>query len=558
VLYEPGQTLWRIPIRHFSVWDWNLGWGPDGAGTPPGEECAPEEVEDKPDCAKGSIIECENQILGESIGITGTGVNLSYTSLRARARKVERTIRIPLTSATLPAGLQAVRLRVTVAGQSYEASFAAAPNLQTTYVWDGKDNLGREVQGSMNAVVRLAYVYPIVYRNAASFGTVASFPYFRNDLRRVGNEVEVERVWNFRLLNYPATPANSLGGWTLSAQHNIDLGSGMLYRGDGGHEQKAQPRGDLIFRAYNSGAVAPAPDGSLYYPEGRVIYRLRPDRTRQLVAGNPTLPPGFSGDGGLAVTARLSYVNDLALADDGTLYVLDSGTPDYANLRVRRITPDGIITTYAGNGLRGITGDGGPATAAAIGDDGFNLLHLAVGPDGSVYIATTFRIRRVDPSGLIDTIAGSTCENADCDSGNGGPAKNARFSTGGGLAVGADGSIVFGQASRHIVKRITPDGIIRRIGGIGTNGNTGYGVTGDGGLALAAEMSPHDVAVGHDGSVYVSEHGFNASWVTVVRRIDPAGIITRIAGLGHESCLEASGVSALNLCLSLGSSIALG
>ena len=141
------------------------------------------------------------------------------------------------------------------------------------------------------------------------------------------------------------------------------------------------------------------PDGSVYVADiaNQRIRRIGPDGIITTVAGNGTA--GFSGDDGPATQAMLSQPFAVAVASDGSVFIADTD-----NHRIRRVGPDGIITTVAGNGTSGFSGDGGPALQATLGPFG-----VAVGPDGSIYIAdaTNGRIRQVGPDGIIATFAGN-------------------------------------------------------------------------------------------------------------------------------------------------------
>ena len=156
------------------------------------------------------------------------------------------------------------------------------------------------------------------------------------------------------------------------------------------------------------GKVSVAPDGSAYFPDGNNygtwrVRRIDPDGLIWTVAG--ATAPGFSGDGGPATEAQLNNPKDVAFGPDGSLYIADSG-----NQRVRRVDPDGIITTVAGNGDLLYNGDDIPAVDASLSTP----VALAIGPDSSLYIATLgsgsgtagLRVRRVGPSGIITTVAG--------------------------------------------------------------------------------------------------------------------------------------------------------
>lgn len=521
-LYAPGQSLWRVPLEHFSPHDFNLGWGPDGAGSGPKSPPVARGPLMCPSTRQGSVIECENQILGEYIPVTGTGFSLAYTSGRAAGRSVERTIEIPLTGATIPNQLQEVRVSVDVAGQHHDLPpVPPVPNQTTTFTWDGKDAYGRPLRGAVDATVNVSYMYPIVYRRTPDFGVYSVAPYFRNDITRVGNVVAVSQGTKVRLEHLPLTPASGLGGWSLSSHHELDPKSGILYRGDGGREQKGRARLDLVAPTQRDvHGLAFAPDGTLYFVTAGVVMRRSPSGTVTRFAGLQG-QAGFSGDGGPAAAARLRNPQELAMSRDGTLYVLDAG-----NFRIRAIDGSGIIRTVAGNGVNATAGDNGPATSASLRDPNA----IALGPDGDLYVTEIFRIRRIGTDGTIRTIAGSSCPNVFCNTGDGGPAVNALLTTGGGLAVGPDGSIYVGNAFTDVVRRITPDGIIRRFAGNATNG-----ITGDGGPALAAQVSPTTLTVGPDGAVYLGETSPFAPVFSVVRRIGVDGVIQTVAGqIGRE------------------------
>jgi RHS repeat-associated protein len=186
------------------------------------------------------------------------------------------------------------------------------------------------------------------------------------------------------------------------------------------------------------------PDGSLYiadYGNGRVR-RVGPDGVITTVAGDGT--QGFSGDGGPATAARLWNPVGVAVGPHGSLYIADIG-----NDRIRRVGPDGIISTVAGSGYHGFAGDGGPATAAWL----YSPSGVAVGPNGSLYIADwgNYRVRRVEPDGVITTVAGDGTQGF---SGDGGPATAARLIPAGGVAVGADGSLYVADIANNRIRQI--------------------------------------------------------------------------------------------------------
>jgi sugar lactone lactonase YvrE len=193
-------------------------------------------------------------------------------------------------------------------------------------------------------------------------------------------------------------------------------------------------------------AAAPSDDAS---PAGELV----------VFAG--TGERGDSGDGGPATAARLNRPRGVAVAPDGTVYISDQG-----NHKVRAVAPDGTIRTVVGTGKAPPTlavRDGVPGTRFDLSgpDD------LAVGPDGSVYLADfgRWRIFRLAPDGRVRTIAGTGERGY---SGDGGAATDAQIGQTTGLAVGPDGTVYFGDQDSHRVRSVTPDGTISTVAGNGS------------------------------------------------------------------------------------------
>jgi hypothetical protein len=178
-LYPVGKSLWRVPVSHFTPWDFNWPWGlPAGATSPTNKEPKIEN-EDNPDTcdantATGCIIEAQNQILGEDLEIVGTPYGIHYRSDRFLGNKRGYTINIPLSDAAIPAPPKRIDLIVSVAGREFKQSFTPTPNLTYTFTWDGKNAYGQHVQSRQNAHIRIGYVYGAVYfRSNTAF--IASF-----------------------------------------------------------------------------------------------------------------------------------------------------------------------------------------------------------------------------------------------------------------------------------------------------------------------------------------------------------------------------------------------
>ncbi len=537
-LYSAGQTLWRVQMNHLSTWDLNWGFAPPPDAVQSAEDPELDEHVENSCTTSGSIIDCQNQTLGEVVGVPGTPFRLHYQSDRTPGHKASYILEIPLSGAQLPASLRQIELEVQVAGRKFRQSFAPTPNQRTTFTWDGKDGYGRTLQGRQPVIVRIGYTYGGVYSNTGRFGYNGNGSVITGS--RARREVTLWHVWSGNVGAWSAR-GNGLGSWTLSPHHTHDLAEGVLYRGDGGR-QSAQTSGSTIHTFAGNGrncnfesgdggqatlanlcptGLATGPDGSVYIAEfgGNRVRRVDPGGVITRVAGTGQgCISGPCGDGGLATLARVEAPSSVAVGPDGSVYIYE-----VARFVIRRVGPNGIITTVAGtSGVRGSSGDGGPATQARLEMGG----RLAVEPDGSVYIADiSSRIRRIGTDGIINTVVGTGVFGF---SGDGGPATLARISSVQGMAFGQDGSLYLADTDSHRIRRVTPDGIIRTIAGtgVGPNGVPVFG--GDGGPARQARLNlPTGLAVDSYDNVYVFDRGNGR-----VRWFRPGGLITTLAGNG--------------------------
>lgn len=260
--------------------------------------------------------------------------------------------------------------------------------------------------------------------------------------------------------------------------------------------------------------------GNIYVPDPskHVVYKTDKLGVTTTVAGTGTR--GYSGDGALAINAQLSIPGGTAVAPDGTLYITE-----YGSNHIRKVAPNGIITTIAGTGTAGFTGDGGPAISARI----YAPYSIVLDSAGNLYFVDigNYRVRKITPAGIITTVAGS----GKCPilSGDGGPA-TAADSCPGALALGPDGSIYFTDDGdlRYFgfprVRRVAPDGTISTVAGTGTSGYSG-----DGGPAVQAKfVGLSGVAVDSAGNLYISDGAGDR-----IRKVDSGtGFVNTFAGTG--------------------------
>ncbi len=245
--------------------------------------------------------------------------------------------------------------------------------------------------------------------------------------------------------------------------------------------------------------------GNLFitYPGIGVIRKVSPDGTATTVAG---VGEGELGDGGPAANAKLDNPRATAIDSAGNLFIADTN-----NGRIRKVSPDGTISTVAGRSLPAPIGDCGPATSALLALGGFG--HSAIGGmaldgSGNLFIADTnnHRIRKVAPDGIITTVAGTGTPGY---VGNNGPATEAQLKYPLGVAVDRAGSLLIADTGNNYVRRVSPDGIMTTV----------HGSDSDAGALFA-------VAVDSAGNLFIANG-------VMVRRISPEGAASIVAGGGE-------------------------
>ena len=266
-------------------------------------------------------------------------------------------------------------------------------------------------------------------------------------------------------------------------------------------------------------AIVYDPTGNLYIAEtaNHVIRKVDTNGNITIIAGTGT--QGFSGDNGPATAATLDSPQGLALDTANNLYLADTH-----NHRIRKLNlTTGLITTIAGAGTSGFSGDNGPATTAYL-----NLpTALALDTSNNLYLADTgnHRIRKVTPTGTITTIAGTGTQGF---SGDNGPAIAATIDTPIGLAADTSGNLYLADTHNHRIRRIAATtGLITTIAGTGSPGYSG-----DNAPATSSTLAlPHGLTLDASGNIYLADTSNNR-----IRRIDATtGLITTIAGTGTQT-----------------------
>ena len=428
---------------------------------------------DGTDALSGSgIATCNSSEVVTTEGLTSgmTGYCWDVAGLQSNAATVPN-IRIDKTPPAVPTILKPIPNDGFVIGEAPSANYSCSDALSGIWACTGSVANGAAISTSSVS-------------GANTFAVSAT--------DRAGNTQYVDR-------RYTVNPLGTVIVTTVA-------GNGVAgFSGDGGLATSAS--------LYYPFGVAVDAAGNLYIADesNHLIRKVTPAGIISTVAGNGF--GGFSGDGGAATSARLGLPTGVTVDAAGNLYIADE-----SNQRIRKVTPAGVISTVAGNGVAGFGGDGGLATSASL----YGPFSVSVDAAGNLYIADYFnqRIRKVTPAGVISTVAGNGIAGF---SGDGGLATSAVLQNPYGVSVDAAGNLYIADYDNQRIRKVTPAGVISTVAG---NGIAGFG--GDGGLATSASLYyPSGVSVDAAGNLYIADRHDQR-----IRKVTPAGVISTVAGSG--------------------------
>lgn len=519
-LYEPGASLWRSQVTHFSPWDCNWPYSPpDDADPPPdptdddddgdpddSEPDAKKERTEKPDCREtGSVISVYNQTVGQHVPVAGTDLQLSYSSVRST--RYDRERHFVATGSSVPASLQRVQVDVELAGRTFHYEVPTQPHQVVTFSWDGTDNYGRMIPRTVEGRVRVTYTYPVLYAPGFSFTDWPRAGAFAGQSLGGDREARTFTVVSEQRVVFPyrrsGTPDE---GWNISAQHSYDAAQRTVNYGWGGvRPLPSQALRTLVGTPQLRSALNPPvtsgplttlalgeivdiearPDGKLLladqaYDDGpykRVIWEVDTKAdTARIIAGlgcGSCTPSGINRcrGGDSAVNSCFEGLQAMSLAADGTLYVADSW-------HVEAIGPDGVMRHFAGTAFddpNGSTRTDVPSVRRRIGA----MSDLAVAPSGAVY-----GVSQGGSCLMVFRTDGFSADATRCDSGRPNAsrppnsfdmaetltrASQTMLGIPVGVAAHPDGSVFvlengyFGVGSR--IRRLRPDGMLELVAG---------------------------------------------------------------------------------------------
>ena len=516
--YEPGTTVWHIPVEHFSPQFADFPTtSPPTAEAPTVSDATVRPI-DEP-TRHGSML-VERQALGQAfgLGLAGTPFSLRYQSDRTTQYRKGFQIDFPVLGKEVPEGLKTVSVKVRIAGQTLRQTFDPKIGARAVLDWDGKDSFGRFVQGQQRARVTLSYIYDGELRPAETFGATSQVKVSTSaaDDGKVSVDAALSRRFSITVGTWDAG-GYQLGGLGLDVLHAFDPGTGKIYFGSG--DDRSAENVALVTTRPGGDAVLGTPDGVFAAPDGSVIVteddekrgalgallRIAPDGTVSPLAG-----PGAPGD---AADLVIGSAQGVAMKSDGSIVFAD-----FFLGAVREIAPDGSVRTLVGSAS---DDQGSPEVEASL----TSLDGIALGLREELYIIDGSDVLKLE-GGQLARFAGTGDgpSNNDVIDTENAPADTVALDVPSGVAVGPDGSVFISERDGARVRVVTPDGLIRTVAGTGV-----AGFSGDGERATAAQLSdPRGLALGPDGSLYIADQKNNR-----IRRVTPDGFIQTVVGGGH-------------------------
>lgn len=538
-VYRPGDTYWKVELKHFTPWDcnWPYTFPPDAvAPNAEGNPVSNVQYENDDVTCTNSYVDNRSCIFHEDIPIPGTDLTLHYSSNRTEGYKA--VVTVPVSGSSVPAALKSIIVKMEVAGRNIETTLPAQPNQKMEYVWDGRDYLGRTVNGTTGLRVSIGFVYGAYYMTPAPAISAGSGGGYNSSFGRVGVSSTLvqarQEAISWRESVIPISRKNDptgtiAEGWGFDKHHFMNPSDKTVYKDDGTTISNNLQLIDTIAGNGSwdfSGDGGPATQagigairGIAVDNEGNIFmtaqghHRIRKmDKNGVITTIAGTGQQGFSGDGGPATQAQIWQPDDVAVDGQGNIFIADTG-----NGRIRKIDRNGIIATIAG----GVTGTGYPLEGPAL------LLPIAprgvqVDTSGNVYVLEGFMIRKIDANGFITVVAGTGQSGF---SGDGGPATQARIGYVTSVAFDRAGNMYMADRNNNRIRKVDISGVITTVAG---TGQADY--SGDGGPAALAKLNnPGGVAVDDAGNIYIAD-----SYNYRIRRVDTSGIIGTIAGNGQD------------------------
>ncbi|MDC8013016.1 RHS repeat-associated core domain-containing protein [Tahibacter soli] len=543
-IYPVGQVLWRSAMTHLTPWDCNYPYGPDpnpdppqppeppddppypddpptdptdpGPPTDPDGDDDPAETDeaedtDESDCETGSVIDCTNARLGESVPIPGTPVLLTYRSDRVPGGTPESfSVRMRLSGAAVPRQVRSIESEICVGGQCFRESEAPAPNRFRNFAWNGLDAYGRQWQGSAAMTARIGYAYGLVYQ-ATSDAFEASWAGLSGVAaieRGTGTATLWSRYAGQTTITQPGRSVGAwsaaglgLGGWSISLHHVFDPQTRTLYYGDGTRRRIGMvgDGGATIVEPFSSRVSANHDpfaldaDGTAFQLE-TFPRRDAPNGSigRQLVYAHP---PGSD--------TSIELAQSCPPDDDNHMRCAPGSTPVWRT--VHRLVADdrSRVILIADTGVFRVNGGGAieALLPAELAGRDCTIDRLAAWFERRLYFACVdsaekTRLFTLWPDGQVTLLAGGGS-----DAGADVAASAAQFERFGALAIGPDGTLFATEPGANRIRRIGTDGRVTIAAGNGTAGFTPDGATAAG-AAIGDVMA---IAVSHEGTLLFAE-----------------------------------------------------